>query len=149
VKSYASWLHLSLFCVGLPAVIFAWLGWQLSVESSHRVERGRIASDIYAALTGFELSKAQLRIWIYEQGISGGDAPDRWLQIIADMESKAAAIAEKSWQANLLDKQRRKSLDEHQEREALLNLLQTVIAKLESETAQRLALAQAELVDLG
>ena len=148
MKSYASWLHLSLFCVGLPAVIFAWLGWQLSVESSYRVERGRIASDIYSALTGFELSKAQLRIWSYEQGISGGDAADQRLVIIADMESKAAAIAAKTRQAILLDQQRHKSLDEHHEREALLDLLQSVIAKLENETAQRLALRQAELADL-
>ncbi|MBR2655710.1 MAG: HAMP domain-containing histidine kinase [Loktanella sp.] len=148
MKSYVAWLHLSLFCVGLPAVVFAWLGWQLSIESSYRVERGRIASDIYSALTSFDLSKAQLRIWSYEQDISGGDASDERRLILGEMENQAAAIADKTRQAIELDQQRQKSLQEHQEREALLNLLQDVIAKLESETAQRLALDQPDLADL-
>ncbi len=148
MKSYASWLHLSLFCVGLPAVIFAWLGWQLSVDSSYRVERGRIASDIYAALTGFEFSKAQLRIWSYEQSLSGVDGSGQRLLIIAEMEHQAAAIAEKIRQSILLDQQRGKSLDEHLDRQVLVDLLQAVIVKLENETAQRLAGDQADPVDL-
>lgn len=148
MKSYVAWLHLSLFCVGLPAVVFAWLGWQLSIESSYRVERGRIASDIYSALTSFDLFKAQLRIWSYEQDISGGDASDERRLILGEMENQAAAIADKTRQAIELDQQRQKSLQEHQEREALLSLLRNVIAKLESETAQRLALDQPDLANL-
>ncbi|MFU8862447.1 MAG: sensor histidine kinase [Rhodobacterales bacterium] len=99
-------------------------------------------------MTSFDLSKAQLRVWSYEQGLSSDTASEEMLRILAEMEGQAAAIAGKTRQAILLDQQRRKSLQEHQEREALLNLLQAVIQKLRNEAAQRLELDQPALVEL-
>ncbi|MBQ1203267.1 MAG: hypothetical protein IIX61_05635, partial [Loktanella sp.] len=148
MKSYTAWLHFSLICVGLPAVVFAWLGLQFSVDSSYRVERGRIASDIYSALISFDHSKAQLRIWSYEQGISDRRDPATRRDILDAMEAQASEIRNKTQAAIALDQQQYKALQEHQDREALFILLRAVIDKLEAETAARLVQEQPELAEL-
>lgn len=153
LKSYAAWLHLSLFCLGLPAVCFAWLGWQLSVESVYRVERGRIASDIYTALTDFDLHKSRLRVWSYKQGRSddtpSADRADERLNLLNRMQQQASAIAANTRLAVVLDEAHGKSLQEHQDREALLLLLTAVIAKLTDETALRLDNDPSEFATIG
>jgi len=148
LKSYTGWLHVSLFCVGLPAVAFAWLGWQLSSESSYRVERGRIASDIHTALTRFELYKLQLRNWSIEQVTSKQSAPDERLSILAKMEAQAAAFSKETQQAITLDLHRGKSLQEHQDREALTALLQAILDKLNFETETYLDIDAPDLTAL-
>jgi two-component system, OmpR family, sensor kinase len=138
LRSYSAWLHLSLLCVGFPAVVFAWLGWHLLIESQYRLERGRIASDILAALTNFELDKARLRTWSYQSVTAVPPAPEKRLQLLSDMTLQASLISEKTQTAITLDQQRGKFLQEHQDRERLLLLLNSLVDELTRETAQLL-----------
>jgi two-component system OmpR family sensor kinase len=135
IKSYAAWLYLSFICLALPAVIFAWLGWQLLLQSQTRVERGRIASDIYTALAEFDLGKAQLRNWSYRRALAQEAAPDERLTLLAQLETQASLIADKTADAARMDQARNKPAEDHANRAALLALLTGVIDKLRRETA--------------
>lgn len=147
MKSYSAWLHLSLFCVGLPALVVAWLGWQILIEAQYRLERGRIASDIYAALTNFDLSKARLRNWTTSAPLAKDRDPAERQRLLSDMRDQAAIISDQINMAIALDQQRRKVLQEHEEREALVALLSSVIKQLENETAADARLAPGPAVN--
>jgi two-component system, OmpR family, sensor kinase len=123
LKSYSAWLHFSFLCVGLPAVIFAWLGWQHIIESQYRLERGRIASDIHAAVTNFDLYKAQLRGWRYEASLTQTPDWDKRATLLAALQEQATAVATQTQAAIALDLQRHKVLREHQQRETLLRIV--------------------------
>ena len=140
IDSYAGRLRLALLALALPAVVLAGLGWYVLVQSQYRVERGRIASDIYTALTVFELEKTRLRGWSYRRALDGGAPQADRDAILSRMRAQTAAMADKAGLVAALDGARGKAMAEHEDRTGLLLFLGEVIAKLERETAQLLAI---------
>jgi signal transduction histidine kinase len=147
IDSYAGRLRLALLTLALPAVGLAALGWYVLDQSQYRVERGRIASDIYTALTVFDLEKARLRGWSYRQALDGAAPPDQRDAILTRMQAQMAAIAAKADLAAALDAAQGKDLAEHAERQALLAFLAEVQTKLERETGLLLAGDAAQVTD--
>lgn len=139
IDSYAGRLRLALLALALPAVCLAGLGWYALNQSQYRVERGRIASDIYSALTVFDLEKARLRSWSYRRALDGTAPQDIRDAILARMQAQTAAISQKAALAEALDAARGKDLSEHARRQALLVFLAEVQTQLERETQSLLA----------
>lgn len=134
MRSYAGRLQLALIGLAIPAVVLAGLGWLVLEESRYRVERGRIASDIYTALMTFELEKAALRNWSYRRALDQpADAAER-VALLDQMRQQIDAIAQKAALAAALDHDRGKVLPEHDDRLAMLDFLNDVARKLERET---------------
>lgn len=134
-KSYVAWLYFSFLCLALPTLVFAWVGWQLLLQSQYRVERGRIASDIYTALAEFDLEKARLRNWSNRRALAEGADPAERLAILAELVARAHVIDEKAAAAMAMDIAFEKPLAEREDRTALRDLLAAVIDKLTIETA--------------
>lgn len=134
--SYAAQLQLAMVGLAAPAVIFAWLGWQVLAQSQYRVERGRIASDIYTALLVFDLEKAGLRKWSYQQTLDQVADPGQRDVSLTRMRAQISRIADKAELAAQLDRERGKVLEEHDQRLILLAFLNDVVRKLERETGQ-------------
>ncbi|SHM58513.1 Signal transduction histidine kinase [Roseovarius litoreus] len=136
--SYAAQLQLAMVGLAAPAVIFAWLGWQVLAQSQYRVERGRIASDIYTSLLEFDLEKASLRKWSYQQALDQVADPGQRDASLMRMRAQITRIADKAERAAQLDLERGKVLDEHAQRLGLLDFLNDVVGKLDRETARLL-----------
>lgn len=136
--SYAAQLQFAMVGLAAPAVIFAWLGWQVLAQSQYRVERGRIASDIYTAVLVFDLEKASLRKWSYQKALGQMVDPGQREISLMQMRAQIDRISGKAEQAAQLDRERGKVLDEHDERLELLTFLNEVVGKLDRETARML-----------
>jgi len=132
--SYAAQLRLSLLGLALPAVVLALLGWLLLTQSQYRVERGRIASDIYTALLVFDLEKSGLRSWSYRSALDRSADPAQRLERLDGMQAQISRIAAKAETAASLDRARGKILEEHAVRLALLAFLDDVVRMLRLET---------------
>ncbi len=118
----------------MPTTVLTFLGWHVLDESQYRVERGRIASDIYTALLEFDIEKSALRKWSYRQALGqpADDAEraaflDRMRAQIDDMTFKAELAAD-------LDRQRGKVLEEHDDRLIMLAFLEDVVTQLDIDT---------------
>ena len=135
MRSYTGRLLIGLTGLAVPAAILALLGWHVLAESQYRVERGRIGSDIYAALLEFDLEKSALRNWSYRRALNQlADASERTALLDA-MRAQIGRISVQAEQAALLDRQRGKVLSEHDDRLSRLQFLRDVVTQLDLETA--------------
>ncbi|QLF71652.1 HAMP domain-containing histidine kinase (plasmid) [Peteryoungia desertarenae] len=132
---YVTQLRLAFLGLAVPTVLLALAGWYVLEQSQYRVERGRIASDIYTALMGFDVEKAALRNWSFRRTLAQNAAAEERSAILERMAEKIELISEKAELAFALDSSRRKTLEEHREREKLIVFLDDVIEKLDMETA--------------
>lgn len=132
--SYAAQLQLALLGLAIPAVVFAALGWHVLEESKYRVERGRIASDIYSSLVVFDLDKTRLRNWSYRQTLDQGADPQLRIDLLARMRAQIVLVADMADLAAELDRQRGKILPEHAQRRTFLAVLEQGVDKLDRDT---------------
>lgn len=133
-RSYAGRLQFALVGLAIPSVVLAWLGWNVLSESRYRVERGRIASDIFTALMVFDLEKTSLRNWSYRRALDQPAEGAERAAILDRMRLQIEGMADKAELAAALDRQRGKALPEHAERLSMLRFLNDVVGKLERET---------------
>lgn len=136
---YVTQLRLAFLGLAIPTVILAFAGWYVLNESQYRVERGRIAHDIYSALLSFDLEKAALRNWSFRRLLNEPGDPAQLDAIFERMDGLIARVAEKAGLARDMDRARHKNLVEHEERTKLLAFLKEVVASLEQETASLLS----------
>ena len=131
---YVTQLRLAFLSLAIPAVLLALAGWYVLSQSQYRVERGRIANDIYTTLLGFDVEKAALRNWSFRRTLNHDARPDERSAILERMDHKIDRISQKAALAFALDSARDKRLDEHEERRRLISFLKDVKGRLEVET---------------
>lgn len=120
--------------LAVPAAVLASLGWHVLAESQYRVERGRIGSDIYSALLAFDLEKSALRNWSYRRALDQAAEASERAALLEAMQEQVERITTKAELAAMLDRQRGKILQEHDDRSSLLIFLQDVVDQLDLET---------------
>lgn len=134
MRSYVGRLLIALTGLVVPTTVLALLGWQVLAESQYRVERGRIANDIYTALLEFDLEKSALRSWSYRRTLDQpADSDERTARLDA-MRAQISRITAKADLAAALDRERGKLLPEHEDRLSMLEFLKDVVAQLDLET---------------
>lgn len=133
--SYVRRLYLSFAALAALAMLLAALGWHILQEAEYRVERGRIASDIYTALNQFSQEKGALRYWSYRR-ILDQPAPSRErANLIERLRDRVGRIDAKNEQARQLDLARNKPITEFETRAQMISVLREVVAKLDGETS--------------
>jgi two-component system, OmpR family, sensor kinase len=132
--SYVRRLYLSFAALAALAMLLAGLGWHILQEAEYRVERGRIASDIYTALTGFSRDKAVLRYWSYRRILDLPATSQERTELIERLRHRVEGIGAKNEQARELDLARDKPVTEFEARAQTVSLLHELVAKLDGET---------------
>ena len=106
MRRYTGRLLIALSGLAVPAAIMAVLGWHVLAESQYRVERGRIGSDIYAALLVFDLEKTSVRNWSYRRALDQTAAASERAALLGAMRDQISKISAKAERAALLDRER-------------------------------------------
>jgi two-component system, OmpR family, sensor kinase len=133
-RSYVGRLLLALTGLVVPTTVLALLGWHVLAESQYRVERGRIANDIYNALLSFDLEKSSLRNWSYRRALDQQAGEAERLAYLDAMRQQIAKITDMAELAAASDHVRGKVLPEHGNRLSMLEFLADAVEQLDIET---------------